>query len=136
VVLIRRPFEPSTASSAVRWVLALPLAYLAAAALWSAVVLVCGLRVPEDAELLRRYPGRVVGNVVSGMTIPAVAAYVVYFDRVSASALSAGSVLVIALLTGAFASGGGTWVDLASAFGPAVWTAYGIRRADEYRDLN
>ena len=71
------------------------------------------------------------------MLIPAIAAYVVYFNRESASALSAASVLVLVLLSGMFASGGGTWVDLASAFGPAAWTAYGIRRTErEYRRLS
>ena len=135
VLLTSRPFEPTVGIWAVRWALALPLAYLAAAALWSAVVVVFGMREPGDAELLNSYPGRVVGNVVWGMVIPTVAAYIVYFDRASAAALSACSVLVLALLAGSFVSGGGTWVDLASAFGPAAWTAYGIRRADQFRDL-
>ena len=128
---------PSAPVSAMRWVLALPLAYLVAAAAWLAIGIAIGFHGPEGGDLTRSYPGRVAGNVVAGMLIPAIAAYVVYFNRESASALSAASVLVLVLLSGMFASGGGTWVDLASAFGPAAWTAYGIRRTErEYRRLS
>lgn len=132
-----RPSERAVVASAMRWTFALPLAYLAAGALWLAIGAVSGIRGPEGGELARSYPGRIVGNVVSGLVIPTVAALVVYFDRVHASALAAGSVLVLATLSGMFASGGGTWVDLASAFGPAAWTAYGIRRTElDFRRLS